>query len=69
MELVLRNIMWFSLIVLLLALTVAVIQIIIILLDVRGSVREFSKRLNSLMFAGLIAGIKKGIDILRGCDK
>lgn len=48
MELVLRNIMWFSLILLLLALTVEVVQIIIILLDVRGSVREVKKKLKAL---------------------
>jgi len=43
MELYLRNIMWFCLILLLIAATVAVIEIVIILLDLRSATREAKK--------------------------
>lgn len=48
MEIILKNIMWFSLILLLLVLTVAVVQVVIILLDVRGATKDLKKKLKSL---------------------
>jgi len=48
MEMILKNIMWFSLILLLLALTVAVVQVVIILLDVRGATKELRKMVKDL---------------------
>lgn len=69
MEIILKNIMWFALILLLLALTVAVVQVIIILVEVKGSVRELSKRLKSFMLGAVIAGLKKGFQVLTGGEK
>ncbi|MBI5698896.1 hypothetical protein HZC35_01120 [Candidatus Saganbacteria bacterium] len=67
MEAILKNIMWFSLILLLLALTGAVIQVVIILLDVRSATKDLKKKLKSLtsvldiatMLMGGLEGIKR----------
>ncbi len=65
---VLKDIMWFSLILLLLALTVAIVQVIIILVEVRGSIRELKKKLKPVTAALDIANLFwAGIEEMKRC--
>lgn len=49
MEIYLKNILWFSLILLVLALVVAVIQIVLMLLDLRWATHEIRKRARAVV--------------------